>query len=242
VNIIVSPQFVILKDPETRHFAPISPPRLRYYIRSTSVFCSNPPRTAENPGNELLRRLQRLGSRRGVVVRFEREPGKGGHGTLCFGDRLTALQDRRAEILHTMSRQLGRPSGICGRRAIGNCERLRISGADRAEALSEAPDCLSKALAGRTQPRRRHPIAQSLTPRSVLGRPGFEDRAEVDAVQRAACPQDVSRRPRPELGIDEERDARLIAPRAAGSIADLDAAVSALGYAIAVELREKPAA
>jgi mRNA interferase HicA len=38
-------------------------------------------------GNELLRRLRQLGSRRGVAVRFEEERGKGSHGTLYFGDR-----------------------------------------------------------------------------------------------------------------------------------------------------------
>jgi mRNA interferase HicA len=62
-------------------------------------------------GNELLRRLRRLGHQRGVDVRFEEERGKGSHGTLYFGDRLTVLKDRRAEIsrglLHSMLRQLG---------------------------------------------------------------------------------------------------------------------------------------
>jgi len=32
-------------------------------------------------GNELLRRLRRLGSQRGVAIRFEEERGKGSHGT-----------------------------------------------------------------------------------------------------------------------------------------------------------------
>jgi len=58
-----------------------------------------------------LRRLRRLGSRRGVAVRFEEERGKGSHGTLYFGDRFTVLKDRRADIkpglLHAMLRQLG---------------------------------------------------------------------------------------------------------------------------------------
>ena len=62
-------------------------------------------------GNELLRRLRRLGSQRGVVVRFDEERGKGSHGTLYFGDRITVFKDRRAEIrpslLHAMLRQLG---------------------------------------------------------------------------------------------------------------------------------------
>jgi len=61
--------------------------------------------------NELLRRLRRLGSQRGVAIRFEEERGKGRHGTLYFGNRFTVLKDRRAEIrpglLHSMLRQLG---------------------------------------------------------------------------------------------------------------------------------------
>ena len=62
-------------------------------------------------GNELLRRLRRLGNERGVAVRFNEERGKGSHGTLYFGDRFAVLKDRRAEIapglLHAMLRQLG---------------------------------------------------------------------------------------------------------------------------------------
>jgi mRNA interferase HicA len=62
-------------------------------------------------GNELRRKLQRLGRERGVEVRFDQERGKGSHGTLYFGDRRTTLKDRRAEIrpglLHAMLSQLG---------------------------------------------------------------------------------------------------------------------------------------
>jgi len=62
-------------------------------------------------GNELLRKLQRLGRERGIAVHFDQERGKGSHGTLYFGDRRTTLKDRRTEIrpglLHAMLRQLG---------------------------------------------------------------------------------------------------------------------------------------
>jgi len=62
-------------------------------------------------GNELLRRLRRLGSQRGVVVRFHEELGKGSHGTIYYGDHFAVLKDRRAEIrpglLHATLRQLG---------------------------------------------------------------------------------------------------------------------------------------
>ena len=55
--------------------------------------------------------MRRLGSQRGVVVRFDEERGKGSHGTLYLGDRFTVLKDRRAEIrpglLHAMLQKLG---------------------------------------------------------------------------------------------------------------------------------------
>jgi mRNA interferase HicA len=62
-------------------------------------------------GNELYRRLQKIGRQRGVEVSFEVERGKGSHGTIRFGDRYTVMKDRRKEIrpglLHAMLRQLG---------------------------------------------------------------------------------------------------------------------------------------
>jgi hypothetical protein len=44
------------------------------------------------------------------------------------------------------------------------------------------------------------------------------------------------------LGVDDRKAARLIDPRAASSLASLEAALSARGYAIAIEMHEKPAA
>ena len=82
--------------------------QISYYCLGT---VSEYPITLHMTGNELLRRLRRLGSRRGVVVYFDEERGKGSHGTLYFGERFTVLKDRRAEIrpglLHAMLRQLG---------------------------------------------------------------------------------------------------------------------------------------
>lgn len=62
-------------------------------------------------GNELVRRMRRLGRERGVAVRFETRPGKGSHGRLYFGGRFATVKDRRKEIgaglLAAMLRQLG---------------------------------------------------------------------------------------------------------------------------------------
>ena len=61
-------------------------------------------------GNEFVRRVQRLGNKRNVAVRFEARPGKGSHGRLHYGTRFTTVKDRRQEIgsglLAAMLRQL----------------------------------------------------------------------------------------------------------------------------------------
>ena len=62
-------------------------------------------------GDELVKRIRRLGRERGVAVRFEPRTGKGSHGRLYFGDRFTTVKDRRKDIGHgllaAMLRQLG---------------------------------------------------------------------------------------------------------------------------------------
>ena len=49
-------------------------------------------------GNELLKKLKKLGKQNNIVVRFETKRGKGCHGTLYYGDRKTILKDRKKEI------------------------------------------------------------------------------------------------------------------------------------------------
>ncbi len=62
-------------------------------------------------GREFIRKVKKLGRRRGVPVDFVEERGKGSHGTLYFGNRLTVVKHRAAELkpglLHGMLRQLG---------------------------------------------------------------------------------------------------------------------------------------
>ena len=61
-------------------------------------------------GAEFLRKVKRIGARRGIEVRFEAKRGKGSHGTLYFGGLRTILQDLKKELpagtLHAMLRQL----------------------------------------------------------------------------------------------------------------------------------------
>lgn len=62
-------------------------------------------------GSEFVRRVRRVGRRRGISVEFRPERGKGSHGTLYFGSRLTVLRNPKDELktgtLHAMLRQLG---------------------------------------------------------------------------------------------------------------------------------------
>lgn len=61
-------------------------------------------------GDELVRRVRRLGRERGIPVRFEPRRGKGSHGRLYLGDGFTTVKNRRKEIspglLTAMLRQL----------------------------------------------------------------------------------------------------------------------------------------
>jgi len=62
-------------------------------------------------GSELVRLVRRYGRRHGITVVFLAERGKGSHGTLYVGDRLTVIRDLKDELktgtLHAMLKQLG---------------------------------------------------------------------------------------------------------------------------------------
>jgi len=62
-------------------------------------------------GAEFIRKVKKVGRRRGVPVEFVAERGKGSHGTLYYGTRRTTVKHRQAELspglLHAMLAQLG---------------------------------------------------------------------------------------------------------------------------------------
>ena len=62
-------------------------------------------------GAEFVRRVRRLGRRRGVTVAFRKERGKGSHGTLYYGSRFTVVRSLKDELkkgtTHAMLKQLG---------------------------------------------------------------------------------------------------------------------------------------
>jgi mRNA interferase HicA len=61
-------------------------------------------------GSELVKKLRRIARKRGLEFSYEPRHGKGSHGQLLFGDRLTTVKDLKKEIgpglLHDMLKQL----------------------------------------------------------------------------------------------------------------------------------------
>lgn len=62
-------------------------------------------------GNEFIRKVKKLGRRKGVNVEFICRRGKGSHGTLFYGNRFTIVRNPKDELktgtLHAMFTQLG---------------------------------------------------------------------------------------------------------------------------------------
>ena len=48
-------------------------------------------------GNEFIRKIRKLGRKRGITVKFIPERGKGSHGTLYYGDRLSIVRNPKDE-------------------------------------------------------------------------------------------------------------------------------------------------
>jgi antitoxin HicB len=115
-------------------------------------------------------------------------------------------------------------------------------GADEAEALAEASDCLSTALSARIVNDEDIPAPSRLRQGQHLVAPdatmALKAALYIALRARKMTVADLARR----LGIDDRKAARLIDPRAANRLTSLEAALSALGYAIAIEVHEKPAA
>lgn len=115
-------------------------------------------------------------------------------------------------------------------------------GATLTEALAEAVDCLSEALAGRIN------RGEDIPPPSRLRRGQYLVAPDATTALKAALygalrarkmsVGDLARL----LDIDDRQAGRLIDPRAASRLVSLEAALSQLGYRVAIELLEKPAA
>jgi len=115
-------------------------------------------------------------------------------------------------------------------------------GADVAEALIEASDCLSTALAARIVNDEDIPAPSRLRPGQYLVAPDATTALKA-ALYSALRAQNLAVADLAvQLGIDDRKAARLIDPRAASRLTDLEEALSALGYTIAIEVLQKPAA
>jgi mRNA interferase HicA len=66
-------------------------------------------------GSEFVRRIQALGKRRGVEVRWVAHRGKGSHGLLYYGSKMTTVRDLKDEVdkraYYRMLQQLGLSQG-----------------------------------------------------------------------------------------------------------------------------------
>lgn len=112
-------------------------------------------------------------------------------------------------------------------------------GADEMEALTEASDCLSEALASRIVDREEIPTPSPAAPdmHLVSPEPTIALKVALYSALRAAgmrIPELATR-----LGIDERQAARLIDPKARTPLSKLEEALSALGYTIGIEVRER---
>ena len=111
-------------------------------------------------------------------------------------------------------------------------------GADEAEALAEAADCLSEALASRIvdgedipKPSRMKPMGRLISPDSIIA---LKAALYTALREQGMAVAELARR----LGIDDRRAERLIHPRARSTLTSLEEALSVLGYSIAIEVAE----
>lgn len=113
-------------------------------------------------------------------------------------------------------------------------------GATLGEALAEASDCLSEALAGRINRNEEIPSPSRLRPGQhlVSPDPSMALKAALYSAlrSRGLTVADLAHR----LGIDERSAAQLIDPRRAAKLENLTTALAVLGYGIGVEVHEKP--
>jgi len=62
-------------------------------------------------GNEFIKRVKKLAKERGLAFEWCPDMGKGSHGTLFFGEKMTVVRNPKDELktgtFHAMLKQLG---------------------------------------------------------------------------------------------------------------------------------------
>ena len=112
-------------------------------------------------------------------------------------------------------------------------------GADEAEALTEAADCLSEALASRIVDQEKIPTPSPAAPDMHLVSPEPTIALKVALYEALKTRRMTVTRLAERLGIDKTEAARLLDPRARSPLAKLEAALAVLGYQIGIEIRER---
>jgi antitoxin HicB len=115
-------------------------------------------------------------------------------------------------------------------------------GRDLAEALEQAADCLSEALAARINhdetipsPSPAHAGAHLVAPEPTIA---LKAALHSALRSRGLTVADLARR----LDVDYRQAARLVDPRSSSKLTSLKTALDALGYRVAIAVQEKPAA
>lgn len=219
-------------------------------------------------GHEFVRRIQELGRRRGLEVRWDPRRGKGSHGLLYLGLRKTIVRNPKDELtngaLYGMLRQLGlsaRDLQLEGKvRSFtfpANFEPAEeggfvitfpdvpeaiTQGDTLAQALWEAADCLDEAIAGRIVDEEEIPEPSSPMPGHYMipVPPVMAAKAALYlAMKEAGIPKtDLARR----LGCDEKEARRMLDPKHATKVGRLQEALAVLGKNLQITMVEMPAA
>jgi antitoxin HicB len=237
------------------------PPRAHGHRFDARTYLSDTNRVR---GAEFERRVQKLARRKDVTCHFVSDKGKGSHGRLYFGGEFTTLKDRKKEIgrdlLAKMCRDLnidphdllrGKPmsafaypakftAGSDGRILVEfvDLPRVATDGKDDPEAMEEAMDALGSDLSIRLSRREEIPApsapvrGQRLVPVPLWLAPKLA--LYLAMRERQVNNSELARR----LGVHERAIRRMLDPGHASKAKKIQAALTALGKQMTVEVRD----
>lgn len=216
-------------------------------------------------GREFIERVSEIGRKRGISVRIDAKRGKGSHVTLYYGNQKTVMKDRRKEIgaglLSSMIRELGldrEDFSLVGRKyemrftypallkrfsddeivvSFRDLPECRTAGSDHADALAEAQDALSEAIAGRIDDNELIPEPSALR-RDEHNVAVPTDIAAKAALVLACRSKNLSLEALAGmLGTDKQAVARMLDPRQSTDTDNINRALHILGSELVLEVR-----